>query len=252
MELEHGELGLHQPGLRLHQQPPLLHLGGLRRPPQPHGGLGRGWVHVDLAALHHSAVKPVPGGGRLIHAAHGDEAEPLGALVVEDDLGVDDLAVAAEETLEVWGAESEGEVGDVEAAGELLGRLPGAELLAQMVAGGFEGGQQGGRGGGALQGDGGGGGAPEEVAPLGGGEVQAAQSGDQVLAGGGQGALLALEDGVLAHKEALLVLEEALLVSGEALLVSGEALLVRDEALGGGGAPEGEGSESDFKGHGQR
>ena len=205
VELEQGELGLHQPGLRLHQPPPLLHSpGGLgQRPPEPHGRLGRGRVHVDLASLHHGAVEPLPGGGRLLHGAHGYEAEPLGALLVEDDLGVGDAAVAAEEALEVGGAESEGEVRDVEAAGELLRRLPSAELLAQVVAGGLGGGGQGGREGGV-------GGTPVEVAPLGGGEVDPAQPPDQVLAGG--------------------------------LVVPGDGLLLPDEALGGGRAPGGVGS----------
>ena len=111
-------------------------LGGLGHgPAQPQGGLGRGGVHVDPAALHHGAVEPVPGGGGLRHVAHTDEPEALGTLLVKDDLGVDDAAVTPEEALEVGGAEPEGQVGDVEAAGELLGRLPGAELLAQVVAG---------------------------------------------------------------------------------------------------------------------
>ena len=75
---------------------------------------------------------------RLPGARHRHEAEALAALLVEDDLGVGDEAVVAEEPGEVGVPEAEGDVGGVEAAGDVLALLPGQLLL--LGAGGCGGG----------------------------------------------------------------------------------------------------------------
>ena len=146
----HLELHLHEgfpgPGqldLRLHQPPLLLHDPGLSRHRLPRG-LGLGGVNLEHPPLHHHAVQPPPGGQSLLAAAQGDEAEALGALLVEDDLGLGDAAEGREQAGELGEAEAEGKVGDVEAMDEVpRGALEVGEGGAgrrQGGAGGEEGG----------------------------------------------------------------------------------------------------------------
>jgi len=131
LHLEYRQLGFRKSSLGLQNLPLAVNRRMIGRMPSAGNSsvdLLGGRVHLDLPPLHDCTIQQADGPRRLLSAAQGDKPEPFGALIVEDDLDIEDGPNPDEESGQVRVPEREGNVGDVKPAGNSFFGLPNAGI----------------------------------------------------------------------------------------------------------------------------